>query len=163
MYLTLTPETGPKPYVLPQEGEVEGIMPGQKGFVEAAMKVVSSHTFNWTDAEQTKFVQLSKQLNCPLPTLRLAIVYFLIHVSENRREIAVASIPEILAGFPIKWGYKKKRHDFLKTLQDMEFLYVQVNYWAKIRAKKYGVAKAGLNIMSRIVRILARQQSEEKK
>lgn len=106
--------------------------------------------FAWTESEVEKLRVLARKLNCSPEVARELLVYFLQHVRENRRGLAVAKLPEVLAPFPVKWGYKKKRNDFLKLLHDMEFIYVEVNYWAKVRAKQYGLAAAGRNLLERL-------------
>lgn len=107
-------------------------------------------TFSWTDEETAKLAALAEELNCaPIVACRL-LVFFLVYVSVYQREISVAELPQILASFPVKWGYKKKRHDFLRRLQDMDFIYVHADYWAKMRAKKYGIGKAGSELLTRV-------------
>src|SRR5438270_11701864 len=105
-------------------------------------------TFEWSDEETAKIAALADELNCPIPVARGLLVFFLVYVSAYQKEFSVAELPQILASFPVKWGYKKKRHDFLHRLQEMGFIYVQTDYWAKIRAKRYGVGKAGNALLS---------------
>lgn len=107
--------------------------------------------FAWTEDENAKIAALAEELNCPLQDTRRLLVFFLVYVSAYQKEFSVAELPQILAAFPVKWGYKKKRHDFLRRLQEMDFIYVQTDYWAKIRAKRYGVGKAGSALLTRVV------------
>lgn len=107
--------------------------------------------FAWTRSERKKLELMAEQLNCTEEVARRMLVFFLLFISSYRKELAVADLPQILSSFPIKWGYKKKRHDFLKLLQDMDFLFVQTNYWAKVRAKKYGIAKSGQDLLERLL------------
>ena len=106
--------------------------------------------FTWTDAEYEKLTLLARMLHCNRVTAGRVLVFFLDHIQHNARGLAVAQLPELLAGFPVKWGYKKKRNDFLKLLCDLEFIYVRVNYWAKVRAKTYALGKAGQDLMDRL-------------
>lgn len=106
--------------------------------------------FAWTDEEKQKLAALARMLNCTVPTAASLLVFFLRHIQDNARGLAVAQLPEVLAGFPVKWGYKKKRNDFLKLLMELDFIYVKVNYWAKIRAKKYALGKSGQDLLARM-------------
>lgn len=107
--------------------------------------------FTWTDEETAKVAALAEELNCPVPVARGLLVFFLVYVSAYQKEFSVAELPQILASFPVKWGYKKKRHDFLRRLQELEFIYVQTDYWAKIRAKRYGIGKSGNALLARVL------------
>jgi hypothetical protein len=106
--------------------------------------------FSWTEEETVKLGKLARQLNCTSATAGAVLAYFLRYIVENRRGLPVAMIPEVLVGFPIRWGYKKKRNDFLKLLHDLEFIRVEVNYWAKVRAKRYGPGLAGHKLLERL-------------
>src|SRR5262249_50920654 len=105
----------------------------------------------FTNREKKQIVRLADELHCTAETAGNVLIYSLLYVSAYQKEIAVAEIPRILTQFPVKWGYKKKRHDFLALLQEMGFVLVQTDYWAKVRAKKYGVARNGRELLSRVL------------
>lgn len=124
---------------------------GQVGLLSSAMMAVLPSDFEWTKAESDKIAILADRLNTTFEIAGRSLVYILLYVSAYRQEIAVIDVPKILAQFPIKWGYKKKRHDYLHLLQDLDFIFVKTDYWAKIRAKKYGVAPSGHALLFRVV------------
>lgn len=106
--------------------------------------------FSFTEAEVQKLATLARMLHCTVPTASNLLVHLLRYIQENPRGLRVVQVPEVLAQFSVKWGYKKKRNDFLKLLIDLDFIYVAVNYWAKIRAKKYALGKSGKELMDRL-------------
>ena len=108
--------------------------------------------FTWTAAEECKIATLARFLHCGVPTVRQLLVFFLRYVHENQRGLAVAQLPEVLADFPIKWGYKKKRNDFFKLLLQMDFIYVKINFRPRVRAKTYALAGSGLELIERLGR-----------
>jgi len=108
--------------------------------------------FCWTPTEEQKLAVLARHLHCTPATARQLLVYFLRYIQEHRRGLAVAQLPEVLAEFPVKWGYKKKRNDFLKLLHEMDFIFVKINFRPKIRAKTYALARSGLELMERLAR-----------
>ncbi len=108
-------------------------------------------TFVWTEEESSKIAILADELNCPVWVARRVLVFLLVYVSAYQKEFSVAELPQILQSFPVKWGYKKKRHDFLHRLRELEFIFVQTDYWAKIRAKKYGIGSAGSRLLTRVL------------
>ncbi|MBY0523975.1 MAG: hypothetical protein K2R98_11285 [Gemmataceae bacterium] len=108
--------------------------------------------FVWTDVENQKFTAVARMVNCSVPTARELVVYLLRYVQENTGSLAVAHLPDVLSPFPVKWGYKKKRNDFLRLMHDLDFIYTRVNYWAKIRAKKYAPSKSGQELLDRLSR-----------
>jgi hypothetical protein len=107
--------------------------------------------FTCTEVELKKLAALARQLNCDVGTASNLLVFLLRYIQDHSRGLAVAQVPEVLAEFPVKWGYKKKRNDFLKLLVDLDFIYVKVNYWAKIRAKKYALGRSGQELVDRLV------------
>ena len=111
--------------------------------------------FSWTDDEKRKLVALARMLNCKVATAQELLIYFLRHIQDHPIGLPVAQLPELLAPFPVKWGFKKKRNDFLRLLCDLDFIYVKVNYWAKIRAKKYAPGKSGQELLDRLPRASA--------
>lgn len=106
--------------------------------------------FLLTEVEARKIGRLARMLNSNARTTSNLLVFLLRYIQENPRGLAVAQLPEVLAPFPVKWGYKKKRNDFLKLLIDLDFIYVKMNYWAKIRAKRYALAKSGQELADRL-------------
>lgn len=107
--------------------------------------------FVWSEEETAKINSLAEELNCSPAVAGRLVVFLLVYVSAYQKEFSVAELPAILKSFPVKWGYKKKRHDFLHRLREMGFIYVQTDYWAKIRAKKYGIGKAGSRLLTRVL------------
>jgi hypothetical protein len=106
--------------------------------------------FLLTEAESRKINRLARMLNCTAKTAANVLVYLMRYIQDHPRGLAVAAVPEVLVEFPVKWGYKKKRNDFLKLLIDLEFIYVKANYWAKIRAKRYALAPSGQELIDRL-------------
>jgi hypothetical protein len=117
----------------------------------SAILSVLGEDLPFTNRERKQIARLADELHCTADTAGHVLVYSLLYVSAYQREIAVAQIPKILTQFPIKWGYKKKRHDFLALLQEMGFVFVQTDYWAKVRAKKYALARHGRELLSRVL------------
>lgn len=107
--------------------------------------------FALTDDESVKVVILADRLHCPMETAKRALIFFLLFVGAYRHEIAVAQLPDILAQFRIKWGYRKKRHDILHLMQELDFILVMRDYWAKVRAKKYALATGGQQLLNRVL------------
>jgi hypothetical protein len=126
-------------------------LPGESEILAQPLTKLISADFVWTEEEKAKIARLARFLNVRSDVARQALVYFLFYVNNSQKSLPVAALPEVFAAFPIRWGYKKKRHDFLHLLQEMDFIYVRINYWAKVRAKKYGVGKAGLELLGRVV------------
>jgi hypothetical protein len=108
--------------------------------------------FPWTEEENQKLSALARLMNCSTPTARQLLVFFLRHIHTSGGILPVAQLPTILAPFPVKWGYKKKRNNFLQLLQSQGFIFVKVNYWAKVRAKRYAVGPAGAALLLRLER-----------
>jgi hypothetical protein len=106
--------------------------------------------FTLSEAEARKISRLSRMVSSNPKITANLLVYLLRYLQENPRGLAVAQVPEVLAQFPVKWGYKKKRNDFLKLLIDLEFIYVKINYWAKIRARQYALAQTGRELIERL-------------
>lgn len=124
----------------------------QLGGLSSTLLTLLPADFPLTDEETRKIELLAHHLNCTPEVAKRVLIFFVIFVSAYRREIAVASLPDILAQFPIKWGYKKKRHDVLHSLLEMDFIFVQTDYWAKVRAKKYALAASGQQLLERVLR-----------
>jgi hypothetical protein len=108
--------------------------------------------FTWTEGEEQKLDTLARFLHCDASIVRPLLTFFLRYIHEKQRGLAVANLPEVLADFPVKWGYKKKRNDFLKLLIEMEFIYVKINFRPRIRAKTYALARCGLDLVERLAR-----------
>lgn len=106
--------------------------------------------FRWTELEERKIDQLGQLLHCSEDVVRQLLVFFLRYLAEKPRGVAVEKLPELFASFPVKWGYKRKRNDFLKLLAAMDFIYVKFTFRPGVRAKTYAPAKAGLDLLGRL-------------
>jgi hypothetical protein len=117
----------------------------------SSMVALLPANFIWTEEETRKLEALGEELNCPPQVARQLLIFFLVYISTYQKEFGVAELPQILQAFPVRWGYKKKRHDFLHRLQEMGFIYVHTDYWAKVRAKRYGIGKSGTPLLTRVL------------
>jgi hypothetical protein len=108
--------------------------------------------FRWTEAEEQKLRVLAHLLNSDLAVAQQLLVFFLDYLRVLQRGLAVASVPTVLARFPVKWGYKKKRNDFLKLLHELDFIYVKINFRPKVRARTFALARSGMELIERLDR-----------
>ena len=69
-------------------------------------------SFVWTDEEAKKIESVAEELNCTPAVAQQMLIFFLVYISTYQKEFSVSDLPQILHAFPVKWGYKKKRHDF---------------------------------------------------
>jgi len=106
--------------------------------------------FPFTEAEVQKCERLASMLKSDMNTTSNLLVFLLHYVQKDPRGFQVVKVPEVLAPFPVKWGYKKKRNDFLKLLIDLDFIYVKMNYWARIRPKRYALSNSGQELVERL-------------
>lgn len=106
--------------------------------------------FYWTKGERQKLVWLKQLLSCREEVAQQVLVFFLRYLQDKPRQIAVAQLPELLAPFPVKWGYKRKRNDFLKLLRDTLFIYVKTTFRPGVRSKTYALGPAGLELLRRL-------------
>ena len=106
-------------------------------------------TFTWTEAETAKLAALAEELNCAPAVARRLLVFVLVYVSVYQRKSPSLNSRRFSPHFRSS-GATEEAARFPARLQEMDFIYVQADYWAKMRAKRYGVGKAGSELLTRV-------------